>query len=64
MAAGMARAGQGVLTTRALSATSGDVTTVVDLDGRYLYCSAASEDMFGWEPDELVGMAEDDFVAP
>ena len=47
-----------------LVATLGDVTTVVDLDGRYLYCSAASWLAFGWEPDELVGSCEDDFVHP
>jgi diguanylate cyclase (GGDEF)-like protein/PAS domain S-box-containing protein len=42
----------------------GDVTTVVDLDGRYLYCSAACWLAFGWEPDELAGRREDDFVHP
>ena len=47
-----------------LVATSGDLSTVVDLAGRYLYCSAASEDMFGWRPDELTGMCEDDLVHP
>ncbi len=45
-------------------ATSGDLSTVVDLAGRYLYCSAASEEMFGWRPDELIGMSEDDLVHP
>jgi diguanylate cyclase (GGDEF)-like protein/PAS domain S-box-containing protein len=44
--------------------TSGDLSTVVDLAGRYLYCSQASGDMFGWRPDELIGMCEDDFVHP
>jgi diguanylate cyclase (GGDEF)-like protein/PAS domain S-box-containing protein len=47
-----------------LVATSGDLSTVVDLAGRYLYCSAASEDIFGWRPDELTGMCEDDLVHP
>ena len=47
-----------------LVAAWGDVTTVVDLDGRYLYCSAAAKDVFGWEPGELVGTCEDDFVHP
>jgi len=45
-------------------ATSGDLSTVVDLAGRYLYCSAVSEDRFGWRPDELMGMCEDDLVHP
>ncbi|HUC13552.1 MAG TPA: EAL domain-containing protein [Acidimicrobiales bacterium] len=47
-----------------LVAASGDLNTVVDMAGRYLYCSAASETMFGWTPDELVGMSEDDLVHP
>ena len=47
-----------------LVATSGDLTTVVDLDGFFLYCSAASHGAFGWEPDELVGEREDDFAHP
>lgn len=47
-----------------LVATSGDVTTVADLAGRYLYCSAATEDVFGWEPNKLVGRYEDDLVHP
>jgi diguanylate cyclase (GGDEF)-like protein/PAS domain S-box-containing protein len=47
-----------------LVAVSGDVNTVVDLNGRYLYCSAAVEGVFGWEPDELIGNCEDDVVHP
>jgi diguanylate cyclase (GGDEF)-like protein/PAS domain S-box-containing protein len=47
-----------------LVATSGDLSTVVDLAGQYLYCSAASREMFGWQPDELIGMSEDDLVHP
>jgi len=47
-----------------LVATSGDLNTVVDLTGMYLYCSAASEDMFGWRPDDLIGVCEDDLVHP
>jgi diguanylate cyclase (GGDEF)-like protein/PAS domain S-box-containing protein len=42
----------------------GDVTTVADLDGRYLYCSAACERVFGWEQDRSVGRCEDDLVHP
>jgi diguanylate cyclase (GGDEF)-like protein/PAS domain S-box-containing protein len=40
------------------------MTTVVDLDGQYLYCSAASEQAFGWEPDQLVGQSQGDLVHP
>lgn len=47
-----------------LVATAGDVTTVVDLDGRYLYCSASCEEVFGWEPGQLHGSCEDDLVHP
>ncbi|HTW07900.1 MAG TPA: EAL domain-containing protein [Acidimicrobiales bacterium] len=47
-----------------LVAASGDVSTVVDLGGRYLYCSAALEDVFGWAPDQLIGSCEDDLVHP
>jgi diguanylate cyclase (GGDEF)-like protein/PAS domain S-box-containing protein len=47
-----------------LVATSGDVSTVVDLSGRYLYCSAALEDVFGWAPEQLIGSCEDDLVHP
>jgi diguanylate cyclase (GGDEF)-like protein/PAS domain S-box-containing protein len=47
-----------------LVAMSGDVNTVVDLAGQFLYCSAASEDMFGWGPDQLIGRCEDDLAHP
>jgi diguanylate cyclase (GGDEF)-like protein/PAS domain S-box-containing protein len=47
-----------------LAVAAGDMTTVVDLSGRYLYCSAASQDGFGWAPDQLVGRREDEFVHP
>ena len=47
-----------------LVSTLGDVTSVMDLDGRYLYCSAAFWLAFGWEPDELVGGTENDLVHP
>src|ERR1017187_2105889 len=47
-----------------LVATAGDLTTVVDLNGHFLYCSAASQGAFGWVPDELVGEREDDFAHP
>lgn len=47
-----------------LIATWSDLTTVVDSDGYFLYCSAALQGTFGWRPDELVGMREDDFAHP
>jgi diguanylate cyclase (GGDEF)-like protein/PAS domain S-box-containing protein len=47
-----------------LVAASGDMTTVVDLEGRCLYCSASSEQLFGWEPDQVVGLPEDALVHP
>ncbi|MGA3218892.1 MAG: EAL domain-containing protein [Acidimicrobiales bacterium] len=47
-----------------LVATVGDVTTVADLGGRYLYCSTASELAFGWARDSSVGLCEDDLVHP
>ncbi|HET9059146.1 MAG TPA: GGDEF domain-containing protein, partial [Acidimicrobiales bacterium] len=47
-----------------LVATHGDVSTVVDLRGRFVYCSAALQGIFGWPPGELVGSWEDDFVHP
>src|SRR5579863_2051249 len=47
-----------------LVATWSDLTTVMDLDGHFLYCSAALQDAFGWRPDELVGERVDDFAHP
>ena len=49
---------------QSIVAASGDFTTVVDLNGQYLYGSAASQRAFGWEPSELVGNSEEDFVHP
>lgn len=49
---------------RQLIAILGDVTTVVDQDRRYVYCSASSEQVFGWEPGMLVGRCESDLVHP
>lgn len=47
-----------------LIAESGDLTTVVDRNGYFLYCSAALQSAFGWGPDELQGEREDDFAHP
>jgi diguanylate cyclase (GGDEF)-like protein/PAS domain S-box-containing protein len=40
------------------------VTTVIDLDGRCLYCSLACEQVFGWQPGALVDRLEADLVHP
>ncbi len=47
-----------------LVATLGELTTVVGPDGRYLYCSAAAQEGFGWDPADVVGRREKDFVHP
>ena len=38
--------------------------TVTSNDGIYLFASAASQVLFGWEADQLVGKHQDDFVHP
>ena len=47
-----------------LVAISGDMTTVVDLNGKVMYCSPACMGAFGWKPDNLVGNYEADLVHP
>jgi len=41
-----------------------DAICVVDVEGRYVYVSAASERIFGYRPDELVGRSMIDLVHP
>lgn len=41
-----------------------DVVCAVDADGRFVYLSAACEQIFGYKPEELVGTAMIDLVAP
>jgi diguanylate cyclase (GGDEF)-like protein/PAS domain S-box-containing protein len=41
-----------------------DAVCAVDADGRFVYLSAACERIFGYRPDELVGTAMIDLVAP
>jgi diguanylate cyclase (GGDEF)-like protein/PAS domain S-box-containing protein len=41
-----------------------DAVCVVDGDGRFVYVSAAGERIFGYRPEEMVGRAMLDFVAP
>lgn len=41
-----------------------DAVCVVDPDGRFVYVSAASEQIFGYRPDEMIGRIIFDFVHP
>ena len=41
-----------------------DAVCVVDPDGRFLYVSAAAESVFGYTPDEMIGMRMIDLVHP
>ena len=41
-----------------------DAVCVVDAEGRFLYVSAASERIFGYTPDEMIGKAMLDMVLP
>jgi diguanylate cyclase (GGDEF)-like protein/PAS domain S-box-containing protein len=49
---------------RALAGAWADVSTVVDADGIYRHVSGACRALSGWEPGELEGHREDDFVHP
>ncbi len=49
---------------RELVEGSPDLNTVVNLDRVFCYVSSASSRLFGWDPAELVGRREDDFVRP
>ena len=39
-----------------------DAVCVVDRDGYFLFVSAASEKIFGYKPDEMIGKPMIDFV--
>jgi diguanylate cyclase (GGDEF)-like protein/PAS domain S-box-containing protein len=41
-----------------------DAVCVVDSDGRFIYVSAASERIFGYKPEEMIGTLMIDMVAP
>ena len=41
-----------------------DAVCVVDRDGYFLFVSAASEQIFGYRPEEMIGRAMIDFVHP
>src|SRR5438874_1240212 len=49
---------------RTLIADSADVNTVTTTDGVYRYVSAACLELLGWDPAELAGRHQDDFVHP
>jgi PAS domain S-box-containing protein len=49
---------------RSLMDNSADVNVVAGTDGRYRYVSSACRRLFGWDPKELEGRHEDDFVHP
>jgi diguanylate cyclase (GGDEF)-like protein/PAS domain S-box-containing protein len=49
---------------QALTAESTDMSTVTTADGVYGYVSSASRRLFGWDPLELEGHREDEFVHP
>ncbi len=49
---------------QALAAQSADMSTVATADGVYRYVSSASRRLFGWDPYELQGRREEEFVHP
>src|SRR5436305_534953 len=49
---------------QALTAGSADMSTVGTLDGVYRYVSAASTELFGWDPAQIEGHHQDEFVHP
>ena len=49
---------------RLVASSSPDLHTVTTLDGLFRFVSATSLDLFGWEPDELVGEPHDAFLHP
>ncbi|MGH2597375.1 MAG: putative bifunctional diguanylate cyclase/phosphodiesterase [Actinomycetota bacterium] len=49
---------------QSFTAGSADVNTVATLDGIYRYVSAACLRLFGWDPAEIEGRREEDFVHP
>src|SRR5687768_17553757 len=43
---------------------SPDVTTVAGTDGVYRHVSGACHTLFGWQPEDLEGTAQDEFAHP
>ncbi len=54
----------GALDYPSIVADSADVTIVLGSTGEYLYVSPACHRVFGWDPCELDGHCEDEFVHP
>ncbi len=49
---------------RQLSDASADMLALYDLDGTYLEVSQASQELFGWRPEELVGTSSYELFHP
>jgi diguanylate cyclase (GGDEF)-like protein/PAS domain S-box-containing protein len=49
---------------RDLAAASADLTTVSSANGAYVYVSEASRRLFGWPPEQLIGLGLDEFIHP
>ena len=47
-----------------LADTLGEMVSRHDADGRYLYASAGTRDLVGYEPEELIGRSGFDFIHP
>jgi diguanylate cyclase (GGDEF)-like protein/PAS domain S-box-containing protein len=60
----VAGASDGVAPWQVLVDGSPDLNTVVNADRVFCYVSSACRRLFGWDPTELVGRPEDDFVRP
>jgi len=55
---------EGGIDYRDVVGASADLTTVTDADGHYRHVSTACRSLLGWEPDELEGHPEAEFVHP
>ena len=49
---------------QALASASADMNTVATAEGRYVYVSSASKRLFGWDPVEVTGHMQDEFIHP
>src|ERR1700761_7128696 len=47
-----------------LADTLGEMVSRHDADGRYLYASARTRDLLGYEPEELLGRSGYEFIHP
>jgi PAS domain S-box-containing protein len=47
-----------------LTGESADMSTVATSDGVFMYVSSASRRLLGWDPPELEGRREDEFIHP